>query len=61
MTDHEEIQSLKREVGELKRDLSKLQSAITGLPEIGDRFKNDCGHEYTKLATSLQEGEETKT
>ena len=35
MTDHEEIQALKREVYELKRDLSKLQSAITGLPEIG--------------------------
>ena len=39
MTDHEEIQSLKREVGELKRDLSKLQSAITGLPEIGDKVQ----------------------
>ncbi len=35
MTDYEEIQALKREVAELKRDLSKLQSAITGLPEIG--------------------------
>ena len=39
MTDHEEIQSLKREVAELKRDLSKLQSAITGLPEICDKVQ----------------------
>ena len=39
MTDHEEIQALKREVAELKRDLSKLQSAITGLPEIGDKIQ----------------------
>ncbi len=54
MTDHEEIQSLKREVAELKRDLSKLQNAITGLPEIGTRFKNDYGgNEHSKLAASL--------
>tara|TARA_B100000287_G_scaffold37804_1_gene34735 strand:+ start:424 stop:558 length:135 start_codon:yes stop_codon:yes gene_type:complete len=39
MTDREEIQSLKREVAELKRDLSKLQSAITGLPDIGDKVQ----------------------
>ncbi len=39
MTDYEEIQALKREVAELKRDLSKLQSAITGLPEIGDKIQ----------------------
>mgnify|MGYP001457897657 FL=1 len=39
MTDYEEIQALKREVAELKRDLSKLQSAITGLPEIGDKVQ----------------------
>ena len=39
MTDHEEIQALKREVYELKRDLSKLQSAIIGLPEIGDKIQ----------------------
>jgi len=39
MTDYEEIQILKREVAELKRDLSKLQSAITGLPEIGDKVQ----------------------
>ena len=39
MTDREEIQSLKREVAELKRDLSKLQNAIVGLPEIGDKVQ----------------------
>ena len=39
MTDHEQIQVLKREVDELKRDLSKLQNAITGLPEIGDKVQ----------------------
>jgi len=39
MTDHEQIQVLKREVDELKRDLSKLKNAITGLPEIGDKVQ----------------------
>ena len=39
MTDHEQIQVLKREVDELRRDLNKLQSAITGLPEIGDKVQ----------------------
>ena len=33
------LDALKREVAELKRDLSKLQSAITGLPEIGDKVQ----------------------
>ena len=39
MTDHEQIQVLKREVDELRRDLNKLQSAITGRPEIGDKVQ----------------------
>jgi len=35
----EEIRSLKREVVELRRDLNKLQGAITGLPDIGDKVQ----------------------
>ena len=33
------LDALKREVAELKRDLSKLQNAITGLPDIGDKVQ----------------------
>tara|TARA_B100001094_G_C17406236_1_gene427993 strand:+ start:295 stop:432 length:138 start_codon:yes stop_codon:yes gene_type:complete len=42
MMDHyEEIQTLKREVVELKRDLDKFKRAVLMHPEIGDRVQKN--------------------
>ena len=41
MTDREEIQTLKREVVELKKDLDKFKRAVLMHPEIGDRVQRN--------------------
>ena len=41
MDHYEEIQTLKREVVELKKDLDKFKRAVLMLPEIGDRVQRN--------------------
>ena len=41
MNTQEEVWILKREVAELKRELSKFKNAVLLLPEIGDRVQKN--------------------